>query len=166
MVADALGREKSLEIGLSASRMLGQGVVDEPSAGILVLHSIGRAHVGLVGQKDNHRSNLAISRLGQNLRRNLPAHNPLRRITALLLLLWVLGQGRGPGRHAEPKQHQENPDRAKNKTEQDTRIEEAALRRTLFFHKGSPVYLCVGNESVACCPTAKFRSAEEALNVG
>ena len=71
LVSNAPGFEKLLKANLSASGMLSKRVVNKPAAGILVLHCIGRADVGLIGEQDDDRRTLAVGRVSQHLRRDL-----------------------------------------------------------------------------------------------
>src|SRR5436190_10456464 len=107
--------------------MLSQRVIDKPAAGILVLHSIGRADVGLVGKKDNNRGIFPLGRISQYFRRDLTARN-LRRAAAPLTALWIRGEGGHSRGDAKRDQHQEYANPAKDKAEQEVQTRETILR--------------------------------------
>src|SRR5207244_9016284 len=97
----------SLETGLGPGCMLSKGVINKPAAGVLILHFIGRADIGLVDEKDNDRGVVTIRCVSQHFRRNFDAGGErggshLWRGIALLILLWALGDGRCSRGHAKP----------------------------------------------------------------
>ena len=109
-ITGALGVEELPQSGLRPFGVFFQRRVDEPAAGVLIFHVVGRANVGLVGQKHDDGRPCTFSGLGQHLRRDL-ARGVLQRES-------IHGTRRGPG-SLGLAQRRERQDRQEQQTKRD-----------------------------------------------